>query len=89
MPIVANDRSWATPGLDFSKGERNNGANRVAVSWAKMKKSYHSMVVPTNVPASTLRSSRLLLGPDGESTVEVAVIGTPWGESDWSALDLH
>src|SRR3954464_15566978 len=77
MPISANERICARPGLDALSGARNNGESSVAVSWAKMKKSYHSMVVPTSVPARTLRSSRLLLGPATESTDEVTVIGTP------------
>ena len=78
MPIRAKDRICARPGLESFSGVRNSGDSSVAVSWAKMKKSYHSMVVPTRVPARTLRSSCLLLGPDSESTCEVAVIGTPW-----------
>ena len=77
MPMRAKDRICARPGLEAFSGARNSGDSSVAVSWAKMKKSYHSMVVPTSVPARTLRSSCLLLGPASESTLEVAVIETP------------
>ncbi|MCY1465978.1 hypothetical protein D9M71_841910 [compost metagenome] len=77
MPMRAKERICARPGLEAFSGARNSGDSSVAVSWAKMKKSYHSMVVPTSVPARTLRSSCLLLGPASESTLEVAVIETP------------
>jgi hypothetical protein len=74
MPIRAKARICASPGFDASKGARNSGASKVPVSWAKIKKSYHSMVVPTRVPARTLRSSLGVLGPASESTKEGVVI---------------
>ena len=78
MPMRAKERICARPGLESCSGVRNSGDSSVPVSWAKMKKSYHSMVVPTSVPARTLRSSCLCWGPARESTKEGAVIGTPW-----------
>ena len=69
MPRVTHAAIWEP----FSPiGWKKRAAKTSAVAWAKMKKSYHSMVVPTTVPAMTLRSSRRSragTGAAGDATV--------------------